>query len=44
MYIWYENYKGGTNNLVVVEKDGIRATSTVSKEQAIKNLERKLSK
>lgn len=42
MYIWYENYKGGINNLIVVEKNGIRATSTISKEKAIQSLERKL--
>ncbi len=44
--ISYENYKGGVNNLIIVTDDetGITATSTKSKEQAIKNLKRQLRK
>ena len=42
MYIKYMNYKGGINNLIVVfDLAGVYATSTKSKEQAIKNYRRK---
>lgn len=38
MFIKYENYKGGINNLIVVfDLVGVCATSLKSKEQAIKN-------
>lgn len=42
----YKNYKGGINNLIIAIDDetGITATSTKSKEQAIKNLKRQLLK
>lgn len=42
--VTYENYKGGVNNLAVAieTKTGNRATSTRGKDQAIKNLRRKL--
>lgn len=42
MDIWYENYKGGINNLCVVSSDGVITTSTKGKEAAIKNHLRKL--
>jgi len=44
MYVWYENYKGGVNNLCVVQSKGIITTSTKGKETAVKNHLRKLSK
>lgn len=38
MFIKYENYKGGINNLIVVfDLVGVCAASLKSKEQAIKN-------
>jgi hypothetical protein len=42
MYIWYENYKGGVNNLCVVQSDGITTTSTKGKDTAVENHLRKL--
>jgi len=44
VYISYENYKGGINNLVIVKSDGIITISTKGKEQAIKNHLRKINK
>jgi len=44
MIIYYENYKGGINNLIIIESGGIRTTSTKSKDAAIKNHNRKLKK
>ena len=45
LYIWYESYKGGTNNLtVVMDEKGIVATRTRGAEQAIKNYNRKMRK
>lgn len=46
VYISYENYKGGINNLIVAQYGlfGEVATSQISKEVAIKNLKRKLRK
>lgn len=44
MYIRYENYKGGINNLCVVESDGTVTTSTKGRETAIKNHLRKLKR
>jgi hypothetical protein len=44
MFISYQNYKGGINNLVVVESDGVVTTSLKNKETAIRNHKRKLSK
>ncbi len=32
MLIWYENYKGGVNNLTVVMSNGIVTTSIKGKE------------
>ena len=45
-YITTANYKGGVNNLYIAtdSKTGIFATSIKSKEKAIVNLDRKLSK
>lgn len=45
-YITTANYKGGINNLYIAtdDKTGISASSTKSKEKAIVNLHRKLSK
>ena len=42
MFIWYENYNGGINNLVVVKSHGIITTSLKDKTTAIKNHRRKL--
>ncbi len=44
MFISYQNYKGGINNLVVVESDGIVTTSLKDKETAIRNHKKKLNK
>lgn len=44
MIIRYENYKGGVNNLCVVESNGIITTSTKGKDMAIKNHLKKLKK
>ncbi len=46
LYIWTENYKGGINNLWVAKCGvyDILATSEISKEQAIRNLKRKINK
>lgn len=45
MFIKYENYKGGINNLIVVfDLAGIYATSLKSKEQEIKNYLKKKSR
>lgn len=45
MYIKYENYKGGINNLIVVfDLEGFSGTSLKSKEQAIKNYKRKIAR
>ena len=45
MLIKYVNYKGGVNNLIVVfDAQGVYATSLKSKEQAIKNYNRKKNK
>ncbi len=45
LYISYESYKGGVNNLCVVEDmQGNYGTSTKSKEQAIKNYYKNLKK
>lgn len=45
MYIYYRNYKGGTNNLIVVtDINGITGTSTISKKRAIANYKRQLLK
>ena len=44
MLIWYENYKGGINNLVVVKTGDIITTSTEGKKTAIKNHMKKLSR
>lgn len=43
-YIHYENYRGGVNNLCVAidGKTGMAATSTKGKEQAQRNLHRKI--
>lgn len=43
-YIHYESYRGGVNNLCVAidGKTGMAATSTKGKEQAVKNLRRKI--
>ena len=45
-YISLSNYNGGVNNLYTAtdDKTGYSATSTISKEAAIYNLDRKLSK
>ncbi len=42
----YENYKGGINNLIVARYgfNGEIATSQISKERAIYNLKRKITK
>lgn len=42
MLIWYENYKGGVNNLTVIMSNGITTTSSKGKEMAIRNHNRKL--
>ena len=43
LYISYQNYNGGINNLIIVEDTkGNFATSTISKEKAIQNYYRKL--
>lgn len=43
LYISYQNYNGGINNLIIVEDvKGNYATSTISKEIAIQNYYRKL--
>ena len=44
MFIWYENVKGGINNLTVVKSHGIVTTGTKGKEQTVKNHQRKLRK
>jgi hypothetical protein len=44
MFIWYENYKGGVNNLCVVQSHGMTTTSTRGKDIAIENHMRKLRK
>lgn len=43
-YIHYENYRGGVNNLYVAidGKTGMAATSTKGREQAQRNLHRKI--
>ncbi len=43
-YISYESYRGGVNNLCVAtdSKTGMVATSTRGKEQATRNLRRKM--
>ena len=43
-YIHHENYRGGVNNLCVAidGKTGMAATSTKGKEQAQRNLHRKI--
>ena len=42
MCIWYENYRGGVNNLACVMSNGIITTSSKGKEVAIRNHNRKL--
>lgn len=42
MCIWYENYRGGVNNLTCVMSNGIITTSSKGKEVAIRNHNRKL--
>lgn len=46
IYISYENYRGGINNLcVVTDSDtGLTVTSTKSKEKAIELLDHKITK
>lgn len=44
MFIWYEDYKGGTNNLTIVMSHNVCTSSTKGKEKAIENHHRKLSK
>lgn len=45
MFITYQNYKGGINNLCIVfDNKGNAARSTKGKEQAVKNYERILKK
>jgi len=44
MFIWYENYNGGTNNLCVVKTGEVITTSLKDKETAIKNHNRKLKR
>ncbi len=45
LYTWTENFKGGINNLWVAKCGvyGVAATSEISKEQAIRNLKRKIN-
>lgn len=43
LYISYKNHNGGINNLIIVQDiKGNCATSTISKEKAIKNYYRKM--
>ena len=43
LYISYQNYNGGINNLIIVEDTkGNFSTSTISKERAIQNYYKKL--
>jgi len=42
MNISYENFQGGTNNLVVVESNGVVTKSLKGKETAIRTHKRKL--
>ncbi len=46
LYISYQNYKGGVNNLCVAYdiNSGLTATSTHGKYKAIENLNRKIDK
>lgn len=44
MYTWYENYKGGINNLVIVKSHNIVTTSLKGMEVAVYNHKRKLKK
>lgn len=45
MFVKYENYKGGINNLCVVyDERGFIGTSTKGKEQAIKNYKKQIKK
>jgi len=40
MYISYHNYKGGTNNLIVVSEGNVRGSSLIDLEHAIRNFKR----
>ena len=44
IYTWYENCKGGVNNLCIVQdcNTGLTATSTKGKQCAVVNLKRKI--
>lgn len=42
LLVGYDNYKGGTNNLVWVSSHGIVTTSLKDKETAIKNHSKKI--
>ena len=45
LYITYQNYKGGINNLCIVKDiQGNFGTSTKNKKQAIENYKRNLKK
>lgn len=45
LFISYQNYKGGINNLCVIEDiKGNYGTSTISKEKAIQNYYKNLKK
>lgn len=44
MHISYANYKGGTNNLIVIEGNGITTTGQRSKEKVIQSHKNKLIK
>lgn len=44
MHKWYENYKGGINNLAIVKSHNIVTTSIKSMETAVKNHKKKLRK
>ncbi|APH21046.1 TPA: hypothetical protein PTV74_003315 [Clostridium botulinum] len=44
MFKWYENYKGGINNLAVVKSFNVTTTSIKGMDIAIKNHNRKLKK
>lgn len=41
---WYENYKGGINNLAIVKSHDVITTSTKGMETAVKNHVRKLKR
>lgn len=45
LFISYQNYKGGINNLIIVEDiHGNYGSSTASKEKAIQNYYKKLKR